>query len=121
MAVLLVAFVLVQIFLPATATLPPRIFKQRSVISGFWQTLGIGSGNYIFSKNATSQALSLMTDLSRSLLPPGLVSIHQGRFCRGLRHPAAASDVVDGPWIRYRRNPKYEDRILLDERQHRIR
>ncbi|KAJ5618112.1 MFS general substrate transporter [Penicillium hordei] len=48
MAVLLLSFVAVQVFLPKTATLPLRIFSQRSVISGFWQTLCVGSGNYIF-------------------------------------------------------------------------
>ncbi|EPS36331.1 hypothetical protein H072_10162 [Dactylellina haptotyla CBS 200.50] len=48
MSVLLLGFVAVQIFVPETATLPTRIFKQRSVIAGFWQTLCIGSGNYIF-------------------------------------------------------------------------
>ncbi|RYP39986.1 hypothetical protein DL767_001920 [Monosporascus sp. MG133] len=48
MAVFVIAFVLVQIYLPATASLPPRIFKRRSVASGFWQTLCVGSGNYMF-------------------------------------------------------------------------
>ncbi|KAJ5697000.1 MFS general substrate transporter [Penicillium majusculum] len=48
MAVLLLSFVVVQVFLPKTATLPLRIFSQRSIISGFWQTLCVGSGNYIF-------------------------------------------------------------------------
>ncbi|CAI7674473.1 unnamed protein product [Penicillium discolor] len=48
MAVLLLSFVAVQVFLPKTATLPLRIFSQRSIISGFWQTLCVGSGNYIF-------------------------------------------------------------------------
>ncbi|KAJ5920083.1 hypothetical protein N7516_010941 [Penicillium verrucosum] len=48
MAVFLPSFVAVQVFLPKTATLPLRIFSQRSIISGFWQTLCIGSGNYIF-------------------------------------------------------------------------
>ncbi|KAK6342041.1 hypothetical protein TWF730_001523 [Orbilia blumenaviensis] len=43
MSVLLVGFAAVQVFLPKTATLPTRIFKQRSVVSGFWQTLCIGS------------------------------------------------------------------------------
>ncbi|KAL8832481.1 MAG: hypothetical protein Q9191_000251 [Dirinaria sp. TL-2023a] len=31
-----------------TPTLPPRIFKHRSVVAGFWQTICVGSGNYIF-------------------------------------------------------------------------
>ncbi|KAJ5412591.1 MFS general substrate transporter [Penicillium crustosum] len=48
MAVMLLSFVAVQVFLPKTATLPLRIFSQRSIISGFWQTLCVGSGNYIF-------------------------------------------------------------------------
>lgn len=46
--VLLLSFIAAQIFLPKTATLPVRIFSQRSIISGFWQTLCVGSGNYIF-------------------------------------------------------------------------
>ncbi|MCJ1314764.1 hypothetical protein MMC15_000076 [Xylographa vitiligo] len=48
MAVLLVAFVAIQILLPKTATIPPRIFKQRSIVGGFWATLCIGSSSYIF-------------------------------------------------------------------------
>ena len=57
MSVLLVAFVTVQIFLPATATIPPRVFKQRSVIVSLWQTLCIGAGSYIYSKSFYSQTL----------------------------------------------------------------
>ncbi|KGO75557.1 Major facilitator superfamily domain, general substrate transporter [Penicillium italicum] len=48
MTVLIVSFIAVQVFLPKTATVPMRIFSQRSIISGFWQTLCVGSGNYIF-------------------------------------------------------------------------
>nr|POE56465.1 efflux pump roqt [Quercus suber] len=32
---------------PPHATLPPRIFKYRSVVAAFWMTLTIGSANYI--------------------------------------------------------------------------
>ncbi|KAL1853107.1 hypothetical protein Daus18300_011935 [Diaporthe australafricana] len=46
--VLLIAFAAAQVLLPATATLHPRIFTQRSVISGFWATVCINSGNYVF-------------------------------------------------------------------------
>ncbi|KAJ5289451.1 uncharacterized protein N7443_009704 [Penicillium atrosanguineum] len=45
--VLLVAFVAVQMCLPKTATLPPRLFKQRSVIAGCWSALCINCGNYV--------------------------------------------------------------------------
>ena len=55
MGVLLIAFVAVQILVPKTATLPVRIFSQRSIISGFWQTLCVGSGNYIFGTQALSR------------------------------------------------------------------
>ncbi|CAI7623242.1 unnamed protein product [Penicillium glandicola] len=48
MGVLLPSFVAIQVFRPKIATLPMRIFSQRSMISGFWQTLCIGSGNYVF-------------------------------------------------------------------------
>ncbi|KAL1851079.1 hypothetical protein VTK73DRAFT_9543 [Phialemonium thermophilum] len=46
--VLLISFVLIQIFKPNTATVPPRIFVQRSIIAGFWATLCIGSQMMIF-------------------------------------------------------------------------
>lgn len=51
-------FVLVQIFLPKTATIPPRIFKQRSIIAGFFSTICMGSqltifGNFSFPKTSS--------------------------------------------------------------------
>lgn len=48
--VLLVGFSAVQVLLPRTATLPPRIIKQRSVAAACWATLTINCGNYIISK-----------------------------------------------------------------------
>ncbi|RAO70712.1 uncharacterized protein BHQ10_006724 [Talaromyces amestolkiae] len=44
---LLIAFAAVQLLCPTTATLPARIFKQRSLVAGFWSTLCMNSGNYI--------------------------------------------------------------------------
>ncbi|OIW30323.1 putative MFS multidrug transporter [Coniochaeta ligniaria NRRL 30616] len=46
--VLLITFVVVQIYKPDTATVPPRIFKQRSIMAGAWATLCIGSQMMIF-------------------------------------------------------------------------
>lgn len=46
--VLSIAFVVVQILRPETATIPPRIFKQRSIIAGVWATFCIGAGMMIF-------------------------------------------------------------------------
>ncbi|KAH8664115.1 putative MFS aflatoxin efflux pump [Xylariales sp. PMI_506] len=46
--VLLIGFCIVQVLMPNTATIPPRIFKQRSILSGFWATLCIGSQMMIF-------------------------------------------------------------------------
>lgn len=46
--VLLITFVVVQIYKPDTATVPPRIFKQRSIMAGAWATLCIGAQMMIF-------------------------------------------------------------------------
>lgn len=48
---LLLGFAAVQIWMPETATLAPRIFKQRSVISSMLATFTISSANYIFSES----------------------------------------------------------------------
>ncbi|KAI1259344.1 major facilitator superfamily domain-containing protein [Xylariaceae sp. FL1019] len=45
---LFIVFVLVQSFLPKTATIPPHILKQRSIMAGFWATLTAGSQLMIF-------------------------------------------------------------------------
>lgn len=47
-ALLLIGFVLTQCFMPKTATVAPRIFKQRSVVAGVWATICIGSQMMIF-------------------------------------------------------------------------
>ncbi|KAI1372458.1 MFS general substrate transporter [Hypoxylon crocopeplum] len=47
--VLMIGFVLVQIFLPKTATMPPRVFMQRSILAGFFSTLCIGSHSMLFT------------------------------------------------------------------------
>ncbi|RHZ45562.1 putative MFS aflatoxin efflux pump [Aspergillus thermomutatus] len=41
MGVLLLGFVIVQILLTRTATIPPRIFRRRSIFAGAWATLCI--------------------------------------------------------------------------------
>lgn len=48
MAVAFVAFIAVQILLPNTATIPPRIANQRSIIAGFLATIFTGSSQYIY-------------------------------------------------------------------------
>ncbi|KAK7749789.1 hypothetical protein SLS53_000368 [Cytospora paraplurivora] len=45
--VLLTGFVVAQVVRPETATVPPRIFAQRSIIAGFWSTFFIGSSMMI--------------------------------------------------------------------------
>ncbi|KAK0751939.1 major facilitator superfamily domain-containing protein [Schizothecium vesticola] len=47
-SVLLVAFVLVQIFLPETATIPGHIFMQRSILAGVWVTICVGSSMMVY-------------------------------------------------------------------------
>ncbi|KAK3296454.1 major facilitator superfamily domain-containing protein [Chaetomium fimeti] len=46
-AVLTIGYITIQATLPATATIPGRIIRQRSVISALWATVCINSGNYI--------------------------------------------------------------------------
>ncbi|KAI0123089.1 putative MFS aflatoxin efflux pump [Xylariales sp. AK1849] len=46
--VLLLAFAAVQILMPKTATIPPRIFKQRSILAGSWATVCLGAQMMIF-------------------------------------------------------------------------
>ncbi|KAL1599680.1 hypothetical protein SLS60_007483 [Paraconiothyrium brasiliense] len=46
--VLLLGFVAVQICLPNTATVPPRLFKYRSLVSGLWAAICIGASQYVF-------------------------------------------------------------------------
>lgn len=43
-----IVFILIQAFMPATATIPPRIFRQRSILAGFWSTIVLGSQMIIF-------------------------------------------------------------------------
>lgn len=50
MSVLIVAFIAIQILLPKTAMIPPRIFKIRSIWAGVLEMAFIGAGMYIFSK-----------------------------------------------------------------------
>ncbi len=49
--VLLLAFAAVQVLLPDTATLPPRLFNSRSVLAALWNTLCVNCGNYVFGNN----------------------------------------------------------------------
>lgn len=48
--ILMVAFILIQIWKPDQATVPPKIFMQRSIASGFWVSLCIGSHQTVFCK-----------------------------------------------------------------------
>jgi len=53
--VLLFAFALIQVAWPETATLPPRIFTQRSVFSGFWVSCCQGGHIVMLGKVLTAQ------------------------------------------------------------------
>lgn len=45
---LLIVFALIQVWLPEQAMLPPRLFVQRSIASGFWTSLCIGAHQTLF-------------------------------------------------------------------------
>ncbi|OCK76475.1 MFS general substrate transporter [Lepidopterella palustris CBS 459.81] len=46
--VLLIAFILIQVWKPEQATVPPRIFIQRSIASGFWVSCCVGAHQTLF-------------------------------------------------------------------------
>ena len=70
MGVLLPAFVATQIFLPKTATIPPRILKYRSVAAGLCSTIFIGSSQYIYGKIPISgNVISRLTLISVYYIP----------------------------------------------------
>ncbi|GFF63167.1 putative HC-toxin efflux carrier TOXA [Aspergillus lentulus] len=46
--VFLIAFVMVQVWKPEQATLPPRVFLQRSIVSGFWASCCLGAHVILF-------------------------------------------------------------------------
>lgn len=46
--VLILGFIAVQILMPRTATVPPRIFVQRSIMAGAWTTFCIGAHIVVF-------------------------------------------------------------------------
>lgn len=76
---LLIGFALVQAFLPKTATLPPRIFLQRSILAGFIFAFFTGSHMMLFSESYSRLFYdwAFLLTLENSLLPPHLVSSHQ--------------------------------------------
>ncbi|KAF3762099.1 MFS general substrate transporter [Cryphonectria parasitica EP155] len=45
---LLIGFILVQVWLPDQAIMPPRVFVQRSIAAGFWSSLCCGAHQTIF-------------------------------------------------------------------------
>jgi hypothetical protein len=47
--VLLISFVLIQVWKPEQATVPPSIFIQRSVASGFWASCCVGAHQTLLS------------------------------------------------------------------------
>lgn len=82
-AALVVVFALVQVLKPDTATVPPRIFMQRSILAGFWATFCIGSHMMVFGRHAPTGGLrwkrKTLTRNADSLLPAHLVPGHKRR------------------------------------------
>lgn len=54
---LLIAFTLIQLWKPQQAMVPPRLFAQRSIASGFWVSSCLGSHMMLIRKSAPSRAL----------------------------------------------------------------
>ncbi|GKZ94040.1 hypothetical protein AnigIFM59636_007403 [Aspergillus niger] len=56
--ILLIAFVVIQIWKPEQATLPPKILFQRSIASGFWVSCCQGAHTMIITSIVTGQLIS---------------------------------------------------------------
>ncbi|KAI3547053.1 hypothetical protein CSPX01_03885, partial [Colletotrichum filicis] len=69
--ILLAGFALVQIFMPKTATLPGRIFTQRSILAGVYATICNGSQLMIFSVESGIRLLPLMLSMVVATLMTG--------------------------------------------------
>ncbi|KAK4494425.1 hypothetical protein PRZ48_014723 [Zasmidium cellare] len=90
MSVLAAGFVLVQIFLPKTATVHPRIFVQRSIFSGFWATLCMGGSQYIviYFLPIWFQAIKDVSPVQSGIrLLPTMLSLVVGSIAAGLTVP----------------------------------
>ena len=79
-AVLMVAFVLIQVWKPDQAKVPPEIFMQRSIASGVWVSLCIGSHQTVYREFNLHLDIVVFTLITHcSVLPPSLVPGHQGK------------------------------------------
>ncbi|KAF5859871.1 hypothetical protein ETB97_002362 [Aspergillus alliaceus] len=90
MGILLLAFVGIQVFWTRTATIPPRIFKQRSIISGFWATLCVGSSQYIivYFLPIWFQSIKGVSAVNSGIqLLPTMLSLVVGSLASGLTTP----------------------------------
>lgn len=113
---LLIAFILIQIWKPDQATVPPKIFIQRSIFSAFWLSSCVGIQTQIFGKNALRTLpkrypCRRLTE-NTSILPSRLVPGSQGRL---------SSQKWDGPppltppdlrLLNHNRHPSVAHRIL---------
>jgi hypothetical protein len=57
---LIIAFALIQVWKPEQATLPPRIFIQRSIASGFWVSSCLGAHLNVFGKLAVFRTKNII-------------------------------------------------------------
>ncbi|KAK5023987.1 hypothetical protein LTS07_007829 [Exophiala sideris] len=81
--VLMIAFGVVQVVLPKTATLPPRLFNQRSLVAGLWSIFTIMCGNYIVGVSATEsgiRTLPLMLSMVLASIIGGLGTSRIGYY-----------------------------------------
>jgi MFS family permease len=121
MVVLLIAFVAVQVFLPKTAMIPPRIFKnQRSVAFGLWSTLCVGCSQYIYGKIKSQSCDTTLLLTLRSVLPSDLVPVDQECFSRAIWTTSPTPHAINGSWVYRWWSHNAEDWILLPMGHNRI-
>lgn len=61
--VLLVAFVLIQVWRPENATVPPRIFMQRTIAGAFWVSCCNGAHQALIGRFELPLLFIALTDI----------------------------------------------------------
>ncbi|RFU29507.1 hypothetical protein B7463_g6846, partial [Scytalidium lignicola] len=84
---LFIAFALIQVWKPEQATLPPRIFIQRSILSGFWVSACLGAhlNVFVYYLPIWFQAVDGISAIKSGIhLLPMLLSVVVGSIMTGL-------------------------------------
>lgn len=108
---LLLGFAVVQVWMPDTATLAPRIFKQRTVLSSMLATFTFSSANYIFSESQR-RLVAFFPNSCSSLLPSDILSVRARSKFSAVRRSIPSNHDPDDRGIHIRWLAEFSSWIL---------